>query len=71
MVAEQELKDDDTIEVGDIYEARIEDLGEGSSGLANLDGYVVLVPGAKPGDNVKIKITKVFGRVAFGEILDR
>ena len=71
MAAEQESKNDDTIEVGEVYEARIEELGEGGRGLANLDGYVVLVPGAKPGDNVKIKITKIFGRVAFGKIMKR
>ncbi|MFQ6032603.1 MAG: TRAM domain-containing protein [Candidatus Zixiibacteriota bacterium] len=32
---------------------------------------MVLVPDAKPGENVEVKITKLFGRVAFGKIVRR
>ncbi len=58
------------LEIGKVYLATIEDSGDNGEGLANLDGYIVFVPDAKPGQNVKIRITKVFGRLAFGETVE-
>jgi predicted RNA-binding protein with TRAM domain len=57
------------LETGKVYLARIEDTGETGEGLADLNGYLVFVRGAKPGQDVKIKVTKIFGRFAFGEIV--
>jgi len=58
------------LEIGKVYLATIEDSGDTGEGLANLDGYIVFVPGAKPGQNVKVRITKVLGRFAFGETVE-
>ncbi|MCK5291637.1 MAG: TRAM domain-containing protein [Thermoplasmata archaeon] len=57
------------LETGKVYLARIEDSGETGEGLANLAGHLVFVQGARPGQDVKIEVTKVFGRFAFGKIV--
>ncbi|TET89989.1 MAG: TRAM domain-containing protein [Methanomassiliicoccales archaeon] len=69
LVDKERTKNDALLEVGEIYQARIEETGEGGSGIANLDGCIVFVPGAEPGMEVQIRITKVLGRIAFGKIV--
>jgi predicted RNA-binding protein with TRAM domain len=66
---ESETTNDEPLETGKIYLARIEDSVESGEGLANLNGHLVFVPGCRAGQDVKIKVTKVFGRFAFGEIV--
>ena len=44
----------------------IDDLGEEGDGIAKVDrGYVVIVPGATPGETVPVEITRVTQTVAF------
>ncbi|HEY7587691.1 MAG TPA: TRAM domain-containing protein [Thermoplasmata archaeon] len=57
------------VEEGKVYEATIEDIGREGDGLARIQNFVVFVPGTKIGDQVKIKITKVHRRMAFGEVV--
>jgi len=57
------------IQVGDEIDVKIEAVGAQGDGIAKVKGFVVFVPGAKEGDNVKIKITKVFKKVGFGEVV--
>src|SRR5207302_1909792 len=57
------------VEEGKVYEAKIEDIGREGDGLARIQNFVVFVPGTKVGDQVKIRITKVHRRMAFGEVL--
>jgi predicted RNA-binding protein with TRAM domain len=57
------------VEEGKVYEAKIEDIGREGDGLARIQNFVVFVPGTKVGDAVKIRITKVHRRMAFGEVL--
>ena len=57
------------VEEGKVYEAKIEDIGREGDGLARIQNFVVFVPGTKVGDEVKIRITKVHRRMAFGEVL--
>ncbi len=56
------------VEEGKIYDAKIEDIGREGDGLARIQNFVVFVPGTKIGDEVKVKITKVHRRMAFGEV---
>ncbi len=54
-------------------ELRIEDMAFGGRGIARLDGFVVFVPGAVPGDRIRASITKVkksFAEARLLEILD-
>ncbi len=57
------------VEEGKVYEAKIEDIGREGDGLARIQNFVVFVPGTKIGDQVKIRITKVHRRMAFGEVI--
>ncbi len=57
------------VEEGKVYEAKIEDIGREGDGLARIQNFVVFVPGTKVGDEVKIRITKVHRRMAFGEVV--
>ena len=57
------------VEEGKVYEAKIEDIGREGDGLARIQNFVVFVPGTQVGDQVKIRITKVHRRMAFGEVL--
>ncbi|MEK6836019.1 MAG: TRAM domain-containing protein [Nanoarchaeota archaeon] len=57
------------VNVGDEIEVKIEAVGEKGDGIAKIKGFVIFVPNAKQGENVKIKITKVLRKVGFGEIV--
>ncbi len=57
------------VEEGKIYEAKIEDIGREGDGLARIQNFVVFVPGTKVGDQVKVRITRVLRRMAFGEVV--
>ena len=54
---------------GAIREVTIESLGDQGDGIAKTDrGYVLIVPGAHPGDEVTVEITEVRENVAFAEV---
>ncbi|MFZ2070082.1 MAG: TRAM domain-containing protein [Halobacteriota archaeon] len=55
--------------VGDVYDVKIEDVGREGDGIARVEGFVVFVPNTKKGDSVKVKITKVSRRVGFAEVV--
>ena len=57
------------VKVGDEIEVKIEAVGEKGDGIAKKDGFVIFVPNAKEGDEVKVKVTRVLRRVGFGEIV--
>lgn len=57
------------VEEGKIYEAKVEDMGREGDGLARIQNFVVFIPGTKVGDQVKVKITRVLRRMAFGEVV--
>jgi predicted RNA-binding protein with TRAM domain len=69
LAEEPDSTNDVPLETGKVYLARIEDSGETGEGLTNVNGHLVFVKGARPGQDVKIKVTKIFGRFAFGEIV--
>ena len=54
---------------GEQYDVRIESLGREGDGIAKVENFVVIVPNTKVGDNIKIRVTKVSRRVAFGEVI--
>ena len=57
------------LNVGDVYDVKIEDVGREGDGIARVEGFVVFVPNTKKGDSVKVKISKVSRRVGFGEVV--
>jgi len=58
---------DAPVEEGKQYEVDIKELSRRGDGLARIEGFVVFVPNAKPGDHMKIQITQVHDRFAIGE----
>ncbi|MBI5798210.1 TRAM domain-containing protein [Candidatus Woesearchaeota archaeon] len=56
------------VEVGDVIEVTIESTGAKGDGIAKVNNFVVIIPGAKEGQKVKVKITRVLKKMAFAEI---
>ncbi len=57
------------VELGQEYEARIEDVSRRGDGIARIEGFVIFVPDTKQGESVKFKITRVGSRFATGELV--
>ena len=57
------------VKEGDTYDVEIEGIGEKGDGIAKVQGYVIIVPGVKKGDKVKVRINAVRGKVSFGEVV--
>ncbi len=57
------------VKVGDEITVKIEAVGEKGDGVAKKDGFVLFVPGTKEGQEVKIRVTKVFSKVGFAEVI--
>jgi predicted RNA-binding protein with TRAM domain len=57
------------VEVDKEYEATIEDTSRRGDGIAKIEGFIIFVPNAKKGENVKFKVTRVGSRFAIGELV--
>jgi predicted RNA-binding protein with TRAM domain len=57
------------VNVGEELDLKIEAVGEKGDGIAKIKGFVIFVPNAKQGEEVKVRITKVLRKVGFGEIV--
>jgi len=58
------------VELGKVYEADIIEMSQrGDAGVAKIQGFVIFVSDAKPGDHVKFEITKVGRRYATAEVV--
>lgn len=48
------------VEVNKEYSVKIEEMSKrGDAGVARIEGFIVFVPNTKPGDQVKVRITRV------------
>ena len=57
------------VEEGKEYDVDIKEISRRGEGIARVEGLVVFVPNTKPGDHLKIKITRVSNRFASGEVI--
>lgn len=57
------------VKVGDELNVKIEAVGEKGDGIAKKDGFVLFVPSAKQGDEVRIRVTRVLQKVGFAEVI--
>lgn len=57
------------VEEGKEYEVDIKEISRRGDGVARIEGFVIFVPQAKPGDHLKVKITQVGPRFATAEIV--
>jgi predicted RNA-binding protein with TRAM domain len=55
--------------MGKEYEVDVTEMSRQGEGIAKIQGFVVFVANAKPGDHVKIKITRIGGMNANAEIV--
>jgi predicted RNA-binding protein with TRAM domain len=59
------------VEKGEIRGVVVESIGDQGDGIARVDqGYVVIVPGAEPGDEPTVEIKKVRQNVAFASVVE-
>jgi predicted RNA-binding protein with TRAM domain len=59
------------VEQGETRYVEIEDLGKQGDGIARVErGYVIIVPGAEVGEQVKIEVTEVKSNFAVAEVID-
>lgn len=59
------------VEEGEIRYVEIEDIGKQGDGIARVErGYVIIVPGAEIGEQVKVEVSQVKSNFAVGEVID-
>ncbi len=59
------------IKEGDILKVYISRLNEQGDGIAEHSGYTVIIPGAKDGEVVKVKVKKIENNKIYAEIIER
>lgn len=52
---------------GDEVDVEIISIGTKGDGIAKIDGYVIIVPDTKVGENVRVKVTNALRKMAFAE----
>jgi predicted RNA-binding protein with TRAM domain len=57
------------IEIGEELEVDITECSPKEEGIAKVQGFVVYVPNATPGNHVKIRVLQVDGKAAKAEII--
>ena len=55
------------VEVGKEYEVDVTETSRRGEGIARIQGFVIFIADAKPGDHMKIRITKIGRRAAEAE----
>ncbi len=58
-----------SVKVGDRIEVDIEDIAAGGEGVGKLDGFVLFVPGAAPGDRLEVELVVVKRKYGRGRIV--
>ncbi len=57
------------LRVGEELDVKIETKGEKGDGIAKVKGLVLFVAGGEPGQDVRVKVVRVFRNFAVGEII--
>jgi len=57
------------VEMGKEYEVDIKETSRQGEGIARIQGFVIFVANAKPGDHLKIRIKRIGRSVANAEIV--
>lgn len=58
------------VEMGKEYDVEVTEMSHrGDAGVAKLQGFIIFVPNTKPGDKVKVKITRIGRGFANGEVV--
>lgn len=65
----QRFEGEKPVKEGDTYEIEVEATGAKGDGIGKIKGFVVIIPNAKPGQKVKVRVDAVRGKVAFGTMV--
>lgn len=57
------------VELGKEYDVEVREVSKRGDGVARIQGLVTFIPNAKPGDHVRVKITRISRRFAEAEIV--
>jgi predicted RNA-binding protein with TRAM domain len=57
------------VEMGKEYDVNIEETSRRGEGITRIKGLVTFVPNTKPGDHVRIRITRISRRFAEAEVV--
>jgi predicted RNA-binding protein with TRAM domain len=57
------------VEIGKEYDVEIQEASRRGEGIARIKGLVVFVPNTKPGDKVKIRVTRISRRFCEAEVV--
>jgi len=57
------------VEVGDELEVNIIERAPSGDGVSNIQGYTIIVPRAKPGERVNVRITAVDRKTVTAELI--
>jgi len=57
------------VEIGKEYDVEIQETSKRGEGIARIKGLVVFVPNTKPGDKVKIRVTRISRRFCEAEVV--
>lgn len=59
------------VEIGKEYDVEIQETSRRGEGIARIKGLVCFVPNAKPGEHVRIRITRISRRFAEAEVVGK
>jgi predicted RNA-binding protein with TRAM domain len=59
------------VEMGKEYDVEVQEVSRRGEGIARIEGLVTFIPNAKPGDHLRIKITRIGRRFAEAEIVSK
>jgi len=59
------------VELGKEYDVEIQETSRRGEGIARIKGLVCFVPNTKPGEHVKIRITRISRRFAEAEVVGK
>jgi len=59
------------VEMGKEYDVEIEETSRRGEGITRIKGLVTFVPNTKPGDHVRIRITRISRRFAEAEVVGK
>ncbi len=58
------------VQVGETYDVNVTEVSRRGDGVARIKGFVIFIPGAQVGDQVKILIVAVKDRFAVARVLE-
>ena len=59
------------VEIGKEYDVEIQETSRRGEGITRIKGLVTFVPNTKPGDHVRIRITRISRRFAEAEVVGK